>query len=285
MLRKYGPRVLLIAWAIIAGTGISLSILFVKPRTRPGAGAKRKQDFSWQPFKTPLFWILAFAMLLQGLGNFLPAVYLPTYGTDLGFTATQGGLLVTFLSLGGIVGPFPLGWLTDKIGGLVPLLLSTTVSTMVVLVLWGLGRQYWMLVLLSVLFAACAFSYPVFRSHMAAAVVGDKLHPREELVVSGALLATRGIACIVSGPAGAAVVGSAEHLGVRPGYGAGKWRSLVIYVGVLSFGASIGALAFVGRARKLSWRKEEPDSGEATEASGTSSTTGPQWSGSGGTKA
>lgn len=197
-------------------------------------------------------------MLIQGLANMLPANYLPSYSTDLGLPVAQGALLITVLSLSGMVGQSLLGLLTDKIGALVPLLLSTLVSAFAVLILWGLGRSYWMLVLLSILFGAFSFSFVVFRSHMAAAVIGDKLHPNEELVVSGALLATRGIACIASGYTGAAVVGASEYLGMRAGYGAGKWRGLIIYEGVLMFGASMGALGFI--------RKREAAAGDSEKA-------------------
>lgn len=85
---------------------------------------------------------------------------------------------------------------------------------------------------------------------MAAAVVGDLNHPNEELVISGALLAIRGLAAVGSGYIGAAVSTAGENLGIRPGYGAGKWRSLIICAGVLMFGATIGALGFLNRERR-----------------------------------
>lgn len=264
VLRKFGPRVVLIAWAVIAGAGISLSIFLVRSRNVTCTAAL-KRDFSWRPFAKPLFWLFALSMLIQGLANMLPANYLPSYSTDLGLPVAQGALLITVLSLSGMIGQSLLGLLTDKIGALVPLLLSTLVSAFAVLILWGLGRSYWMLVLLSILFGAFSFSFVVFRSHMAAAVVGDKLHPNEELVVSGALLATRGIACIASGYTGAAVVGASEYLGMRAGYGAGKWRGLIIYEGVLMFGASMGALGFI-RKRKLAAEGSEKPHDQAEQA-------------------
>ena len=104
---------------------------------------------------------------------------------------------------------------------------------------------------MAILFGAFSFSFVVVRSHMAVAVVGDLDHPNEELVVSGALLAIRGIACVASGYIGAAIVGSSEHIGIQPGYGAGKWRSLVIALAVLMFGATIGALGFLRKENRL----------------------------------
>jgi len=136
------------------------------------------------------------------------------------------------------------------VGALLPLLLSTLVSTFAVLVLWGLGQSYWTMVLMAILFGAFSFSFVVLRSHMAAAVVGDLEHPNEELVVSGALLSIRGIACVGSGYIGAAVKAAGEKQGIRPGYGAGAWRSLIITLGVMMFGATVGALGFLDRKKR-----------------------------------
>ncbi|KAI4603390.1 hypothetical protein KJ359_006185 [Pestalotiopsis sp. 9143b] len=256
VLQKFGSRTTLIAWAIIAGAGISLGILFVKPRVPVKSEEGPKASFSWQPFRRPRFYLFALSMFLQGLGNFLPAAYLPSYSTDIGLPLAQGSLLITFLSLSGMIGQSLLGLLTDKIGAQVPLLLSTLVSTFAVLVFWGLGTHYWMLVILAVLFGAFSFSFAVVRSHMASAVVGNTDHPNEETVVSAALLAVRGVACVASGYTGAAVAGSSENIGIQPGFGAGKWRSLIIYVSVMMFTASMGA---IGLRTTLTRAQEVPD--------------------------
>lgn len=112
VLQKFGSRTTLIAWAIIAGAGISLGILFVKPRVPVKSEEGPKASFSWQPFRRPRFYLFALSMFLQGLGNFLPAAYLPSYSTDIGLPLAQGSLLITFLSLSGMIGQSLLGLLT-----------------------------------------------------------------------------------------------------------------------------------------------------------------------------
>lgn len=86
---------------------------------------------------------------------------------------------------------------------------------------------------------------------MAAAVVGDLDHPNDELVVSGALLAIRGGAAVVSGYMGAAILSAGEHKGIKSTYGAGKWQSLIIALGVLMFGATVGAIGFFKKERRM----------------------------------
>jgi hypothetical protein len=117
------------------------------------------------------------------------------------------------------------------------------------------------MVILCILFGAFSFSFVVLRSHMAAAVVGNHNNPNEELVVSGALLCIRGLACVGSGYIGAAVKGVDEEVGIRPGYGAGKWRGLIITVGIVMGGATIGAFGFLDvKRQRMATAKIRPGS-------------------------
>jgi cyanate permease len=115
LLDKYGPRTTLIGWTVFIAVTISLSILCVRPRrshaTRIDAGAP-EHKVTLRPFKSPYFWLFVFSMAIQSLANNLPANYLPSYATDLGVDSTKAALLVTYLSLAGIIGQVSLGALT-----------------------------------------------------------------------------------------------------------------------------------------------------------------------------
>lgn len=67
---------------------------------------------SIRPLKNPIFWLFIASMTLQSLANNLPANYLPSFATDLGVSREKAALLVTWLSLSGIVGQALLGALT-----------------------------------------------------------------------------------------------------------------------------------------------------------------------------
>jgi hypothetical protein len=121
------------------------------------------------------------------------------------------------------------------------MILSTLVSSLVVLVVWGLGKAYWTIVIVSFLFGAFAFSFMVLRSHMAAIVVNDSRHPAGELLVSGVLLFTRGVVGVISGYIAAAVLNSSESTNIDSSYGAGKWRTLIILLGTTMTAATFGA--------------------------------------------
>ncbi|KAK1715144.1 major facilitator superfamily domain-containing protein [Colletotrichum lupini] len=252
LLKRFGPRTTLIGWAVFTAVIISLGIIFVRPRRTSKSemeAAARQSSSTTRVFRKPVFWLFVLSMTLQSLANNLPANYLPSYATDLGVSPEKGALLVTFLSLFGIIGQISLGALTDAIGPLIPMLLSTLVSSFAVFVVWGLGIYYWNMVITSILFGAFAFSFMVLRSHMAAIAVDDPERPAEELFVSGILLFTRGVIGVASGYIAAAVLQNSESIGVQPGYGAGKWRSFIILLGTTMTAATLGAFGLLKKRK------------------------------------
>ncbi|KAK2038698.1 MFS general substrate transporter [Colletotrichum somersetense] len=248
LLKRFGARTTLIGWAVFTSVIISLGILCVQSRRTSkeelAIAAVRNNASLWRVLKRPVFWLFVFSMTLQSLGNNLPGNYLPSYATDLGVSPEKGALLITFLSLFGIIGQISIGALTDKIGPLIPMLLSTLVSSFAVFVVWGLGKHYWSMVVGSILFGAFAYSFMVLRSHMAAVVVNNPSLTNEETFVSGILLFTRGVIGIASGYIAAAVLEQSDHIGVKPGYGAGKWRPFIILLGTTMTAATLGAIGF-----------------------------------------
>lgn len=74
--------------------------------------ANQQPVSSLRPFKSPIFWLFILSMTLQSLANNLPANFLPSYATDVGVSSENAALLVTYLSLSGIIGQVALGALT-----------------------------------------------------------------------------------------------------------------------------------------------------------------------------
>ncbi|KAF1932582.1 MFS general substrate transporter [Didymella exigua CBS 183.55] len=250
LLQRFGPRVTLIGWTAFIAIVISIGIPCIpnrSSRTAQSDNGTQKRRSTLRPFKNPYLWLFVASMAVQSLANNLPANYLPSYATDLGVESSKAALLVTYLSLSGIIGQVVFGALTDAIGPLVPMLLSTLVSSFAVLVVWGFGKAYWTMVMVSLLFGAFAFSFMVLRSHMAAIVVNDSKRPAEELLVSGVLLFTRGVVGVASGYIAAAVLDKSGDAEVQPGYGAGKWRNFIILLGTTMAAATVGVFGLVKR--------------------------------------
>ena len=135
----------------------------------------------------------------------------------------------------------------DKRGVLLPMLLSTVITTVAVLLVWGFSHAYWSLAIVAILFGGFSGGYVVLRNQFATAIVGDLDHQHQELIVSGALMFLRGASSVGSGFIGTAVVSAGENSGIRPGYGAGKWRPLILTVGIIMGMSTVGGLGFLRR--------------------------------------
>ena len=86
---------------------------------------------------------------------------------------------------------------------------------------------------------------------MAPIVVKDSRRPAEELLVSGVLLFTRGVVGVISGYIAAAVLNSSESTNIDSGYGAGKWRTLIILLGTTMTAATFGAIGLRKRVTSI----------------------------------
>lgn len=115
LLRRFGPRTTLIGWTVFSTLTISVGILCIRPRRAdnlwPDGGTQTVKP-TLRPFKSPYLWLFVASMAVQSLANNLPANYLPSYATDLGIDSSKAALLVTYLSLSGIVGQVAFGALT-----------------------------------------------------------------------------------------------------------------------------------------------------------------------------
>ena len=60
---------------------------------------------------------------------------------------------------------------------------------------------------------------------------------------------TRGLVGVASGYVAAAILQSTESIGIQPGYGAGKWRTFIIFQGAVMAASTIGILGML-RKRK-----------------------------------
>ncbi|KAL8941909.1 MAG: hypothetical protein Q9216_001982 [Gyalolechia sp. 2 TL-2023] len=135
LLHKYGP-----AWTLrICALGLLLlcgpCVLLFRSRY-PSYDTAKAPETNYSFLKMPLFYFFTLATLLQGLGFFFPAIYLPSYATSVGLSTTIGALLLVIYSIAQILGQMAIGYISDMritrfgLNGRVPVeILSTTLST------------------------------------------------------------------------------------------------------------------------------------------------------------
>lgn len=113
LLQRYGYQITLRAIAIAMALLTAPLLPFLKGRL-PISETNTMAKTNWSFLSKPLFWVFGLSTLVQGLGFFLPALWLPTYATSVGLSTTQGALILAVMSVSQLLGQFSFGFLTDK---------------------------------------------------------------------------------------------------------------------------------------------------------------------------
>lgn len=102
-LERFGYKVTIIGWSIVviistgAGAACIRSRCTSQPPVKPSTS-----DFGF--LRSPLFWILSIATLVQGLAHYVPSIYLPSYAQDFGMSASKGSLVLSMLNVATAIG-------------------------------------------------------------------------------------------------------------------------------------------------------------------------------------
>jgi MFS family permease len=201
---------------------------------------------NWSFLRKPLFWIFCASTLLQGLGFFFPALYLPSYATSIGLSSTSGALILAVMSLSQVLGQFSCGYLSDKKMSVSALAVTcSVVSTVATFALWGMAKNLALLIVFGILFGFFAYGFTTMRVAMGRAVSDD---PSAVVATYAILVFLQGVGNILAGPISAGLLEKNVRVGT---YGIARYRSLVIFMGTcMSFSAVIIGLWYL-RPRKM----------------------------------
>jgi MFS family permease len=238
-LEKYGFPTVLRAWAIALFVLIAPLVRFVKRRV-PVSQPRR---FSWDFLLTPAFMLFQLGNIVQGLGFFLPQIYLPTIAVEMGASTLMATLTLVVLNIAGVVGNVAMGSLIDRYHVTTCIAVSSFGSAIAVLVFWGSSVNLPILYVFCILYGFFAGSFSVSYAGIMK-LVGRKVARTEPGIVMGALGLGRGLGNTVSGPLSSALL-SGQSMHGALAYG--KWFGPVILFTGCS--ALIGGVSIFGRLR------------------------------------
>jgi MFS family permease len=227
LLHSYGFRTTLRVCAF-SFVVLNLPILFFfKPRL-PLSQTNQSPTFDMSFWTCSNFLILQSGNVIQSLGFFLPAIYLPTFARSLGANAIQSTVTIILINGAGFVGSLCMGLAVDKYNVVHCLLVSAVGSSVGVFLLWGFSTSLAPLYLFCVVYGAFAGC----QSSAWSAIIRDtkaKRRSADSGMVFACLSAGKGVGNLCSGPLSEALL----H--------AGNWRAGMAY------GSGYGALiAFTG---------------------------------------
>jgi MFS family permease len=233
LLSNYGFRTTLRVYAL-AFVALNFPVLlFFKPRL-PVSQISHSRSFDMSFWSCSNFLILQSTNMIQGLGYFLPAVYLPTYASSLGASGLESTVTVMLLNAAAFVGSLCMGAAVDRFDVVNCLFVSAMGSTLAVFLLWGFATS------LAPLYVFCLV-YGAFAGCTAStwsAIIRDTKEKRsgaDSGMVFAFLSAGKGVSNLSSGPLSEALL----HVG--------NWRAGMAY------GSGYGALiVFTGATALLS---------------------------------
>jgi predicted MFS family arabinose efflux permease len=236
MLNKYGYPTTLRATAIGLAVLTGPLIPLLKGRLPPSEEGTAGRT-SWNCLRKPLFWVYCTSNLIQGLGYFFPSLHLPSYATSVGLSPAQGALLLALLSVSQVLGQFSFGYLSDhRLPLNLLVIISTVVSAIASLALWGLARSLPVLVLFSFIYGFFGAGYVALWARMGSAVSDE---PTAAMATFSLFCFGKGVGNVVAGPISAGLIQPGIVIG---SYGVMKYQAVILFTGtcMLCSAVSVG---------------------------------------------
>lgn len=244
LLHSYGFRTTLRVCAL-SFVALNFPILFFfKPRL-PLSQTTLSRNFDFSFWTCSNFLILQSANIVQSLGFFLPAIYMPLYAKSIGANSLQSTITLILLNFASFIGSLCMGVAVDKYHVANCLLISALGSGVAVFLLWGLSTSLAPLYVFCLVYGAFAGC----QSSTWAAVVRDTLKKRrgaDSGMVWACMSAGKGVGNLCSGPL-SEVLRHAGNWSVGMAYGSG-YGALITFTGVTALLSGWGYAA-----KRIGW--------------------------------
>ncbi|KAE8453211.1 hypothetical protein EG329_011278 [Mollisiaceae sp. DMI_Dod_QoI] len=253
LLTHLGYHTTLRIWALILLCLCMPLIHYVKPRLPPPSVPAPRKPISYSFIFTRSHLFLQASNILESLGFFIPAIYIPSYTTSLNLPPYTGTLVLSLLNLFSVLGAIFLGHLCDRLHVVTVILISTLGSTLSIFLFWGFGTKLPLLTCFVTAYGFFAGGYSAIWTGMMNEVRRDGERGRNAGMgqLMGVFAAGRGVGAVLSGPVSEVLLSLRKDEKLKGGgwgYGT-EYGVLIVFTGVSAF-CGVFALG----ARK--WGKE-----------------------------
>jgi predicted MFS family arabinose efflux permease len=244
LLNAHGFRTTLRVWAIVLFVATAPLTMFLKPRL-PAAQSTYHRAFNLSFLGNKTFLLLQLGNILEGLGYFLPSIYLPTYAKSIGASNAVSALTLILINIAAVFGCVVMGSIVDRWHITTCILVSTIGSTISVFLIWGFSTNLPLLLVFCAVYGLFAGSYTTTYPGIMRAV-GKSEHSTDSTMVFAVLAAGRGIGNVACGPVSEALfrLGDVGATGLY----ASEYGPLVLFTGI---SAALGGVSCF--ARTLGW--------------------------------
>jgi MFS family permease len=218
----------------------------MRPRLPP-TSRSLKNRINIKFMTTSTFMLLQLCNTIQGLGFFLPSIYLPSYAASIGASPSVGSLSVLLYNIASTIGCVLMGAIIDKYDVTTCSFLSTVGSTIGVFVIWGFSTSLTPLFIFAVEYGIFAGSWVATWPGIVRAVT-QKTNSADPSTVLAWIATGRGLGNVISGPLSEALLQGSPWKGqAQYGYGSG-YGTVIVFTGIT---ALLSGASFVGR--RVGW--------------------------------
>ncbi|CAO3628587.1 unnamed protein product [Cunninghamella blakesleeana] len=211
------------------------SCVIVRPRHTPDANApKKKFNLSKNDFKfllTKKFLILGLAVLFQGLGYFIPNLYIQPYALSIGVSEQNSVNLVSILNAMTIIGQLFIGHICDRFGYTSAITLSSSIASLTTFFLWRFtGTNYSLLLAYTIVYSIFGSGFTTcFPSMIYDVAESDH---RQFVMINGAFMVLRGMGNVVGNPIGSLFLTATSSI-------TNGWHDITYFVGSAMIASAI----------------------------------------------
>lgn len=224
LLQRYGYKITLRACAVAVLLLTAPLIPFLKERL-PVSNAAQRPRADWSFIRNPLFYTYALATAVQGLGFYIPPLFISSYSIAVGIPSTQAAALLAVMAAFQTLGQFAFGWLSDKKIH-VSLLASICciVGSIATATFWGLGKSLPLLIVYSMFYGFFAFAFGSMRVAMTRILCTEQ---SAVLTLYSVFVFLQGMGNVLVGPIAAGLMSGAINIA---DYGASRYKESIIFV-------------------------------------------------------
>ncbi|KAJ4248757.1 hypothetical protein NW762_012595 [Fusarium torreyae] len=258
LLQKYGFRTTLRIWAVSLLVLSTPAFFFVKPRIPASSIGSGRLRINLGFVYDRTFVLYQAANIVESLGYFLPTIYLPHYARSvLKASPFLAAFTVLLINVSNAAGIFLMGILADRWHITTCILVSTIGAVLATFFLWGFAGQLAILYVFCVVYGLFAGSYVGTWPGVSRQVVTNRIGHEsstsgrsfDPTMVTGFLIAGRGIGNIISGPLSEALLKASTTQGQSAKtWGLGGYGAVIVFTGVTALG---GGSSYVWK--KLGW--------------------------------
>lgn len=237
MLNRFGHRITFFILTGIFAVAMLPGLIWVQPRLpRRGLSALDGSSHGGSLWTNPAFWILFACNVAQGLGNFMPGIYLPSYASDIGLSNTAASLVVSLVNGAAVPGSIVTGWASDRFDLRLVILASTLCAALSTFFLWGFSKSLAQLIPFALLYGFSAGGWSSTWSRFGSAVGGENM--KLSSTAFSLMGTSRGIGNVLAGPIASALLKNTDDLH----YGARNYGPLIIFTGATLMASAVGSL-------------------------------------------